>query len=174
VGFVLTSAGDALAHRGEDIDERNRVLAGLVESAAGKVAIPGAVGRLSTPLVRAVADHLVRGALPTDTESTQRRATAQATEATAESAFVDVRALVSRAQPWDPDQSPYAWAARRGGVPFWDDGGVPLPESSMTTEQRRAFTAWRREVGLTVYDTAPAVVRDGMEAGVRAATRSSS
>jgi hypothetical protein len=174
VGFVLTSAGDALAHRGVDIDERNRVLAGLVESAAGKVAIPGAVGRLSTPLVRAVADHLVRGALPTDTESTQRRATAQATEATAESAFVDVRALVSRAQPWDPDQSPYAWAARRGGVPFWDDGGVPLPELSMTTEQRRAFTAWRREVGLTVYDTAPTVVRDGMEAGVRAATRSSS
>jgi hypothetical protein len=44
----------------------------------------------------------------------------------------------------------------------------------MTTEQRRAFTAWRQEVGLTVYDTAPAVVRDGVEAGVQAAVRSPS
>jgi hypothetical protein len=54
---------------------------------------------------------------------------------------------------------------------FWDDQGAPLPEAVMTTEQRRAFTAWRHDVGLSVYDTAPQVVRDGIEAGVRAAVR---
>jgi hypothetical protein len=174
VGFTLTSAGEALARRDADTDERNRVVAGLVEWAVGKVAIPGAAGRLATPLVKAAANRLVTATLPTDAESTQRRATAQATETTADAAMVDVRALVSRAEPWGPDQAPQRWAAREGGVPFWDDEGIPLPESSMTTEQRRAFTAWRREVGLTIYDTAPAVVRDGLEAGVRAAARSRS
>jgi hypothetical protein len=44
----------------------------------------------------------------------------------------------------------------------------------MTTEQRRAFTAWRHDVGLSVYDTAPQVVRDGIEAGVRWAVRATS
>jgi hypothetical protein len=174
VGFTLTSAGEALARRDADTDERNRVVAGLVEWAVGKVAIPGAAGRLATPLVKAAANRLVTATLPTDAESTQRRATAQATETTADAAMVDVRALVSRAEPWGPEQAPQRWAAREGGVPFWDDEGIPLPESSMTTEQRRAFTAWRREVGLTIYDTAPAVVRDGLEAGVRAAARSTS
>jgi len=174
VGFTLTSAGEALARRDADTDERNRVVAGLVEWAVGKVAIPGAAGRLATPLVKAAANRLVTATLPTDAESTQRRATAQATETTADAAMVDVRALVSRAEPWGPEQAPQRWAAREGGVPFWDDEGIPLPESTMTTEQRRAFTAWRREVGLTIYDTAPAVVRDGLEAGVRAAARSTS
>jgi hypothetical protein len=42
----------------------------------------------------------------------------------------------------------------------------------MTTAQRRAFTAWRHEAGLSVYDTAPAAVQDGVDAGVRAAIRS--
>jgi hypothetical protein len=42
----------------------------------------------------------------------------------------------------------------------------------MTTEQRRAFTTWRRDVGVSVYDTAPAAVQDGIDAGIRAATRS--
>ena len=174
VGFTLTAAGDALARRDADNDARNRVLAGLAESAVGKVAIPGAAGRLATPLVKAIAKRLITTALPTDAEYTQRRATAQATDHTADAAFADVRALVSRAQPWGPDQSPQRWAARRGGVRFWDDAGIPHSEASMTTEQRRAFTAWRQEVGLTVYDTAPAVVRDGVEAGVQAAVRSPS
>ena len=174
VGFTLTSAGEALARRDADTDERNRVLLGLAEWVVGKMAIPGPAGRLATPLVKAAANRLVTATLPTDAESTQRRATAQATETTADAAMVDVRALVSRAEPWGAEQSPKRWAAMQGGVPFWDDGEIPLPESSMTTEQRRAFTAWRREVGLTVYDTAPAVVRDGIEAGVRAAARSSS
>jgi hypothetical protein len=174
LGFTLTAAGDALARRDADTDARNRVFAGLIESAVGKVAIPGAAGRFATPLVKAVADRLVTTTLPTDAESTRRRATAQATESAADAAFTDVRALVSRAQPWNPDQSPQRWAATRGGVRFWDDAGIPLPESSMTTHQRRAFTAWRQEVGLTVYDTAPAVVRDGVEAGVRAAVKPSS
>jgi hypothetical protein len=120
------------------------------------------------------ADRLVGATLPTDSAAAQRRATTEATEIAADAATLEVRSLVSRAHPWTDDQSPQRWAAGHGGVRFWDDAGTPLPESAMTTEQRRAFTAWRRGVGLSVYDTAPAVVRDGVEAGVRAAIRSAS
>ena len=83
-----------------------------------------------------------------------------------------MRALVSQARPWTDAQSPQRWADGRGAVRFWNDAGVPLAESEMTTAQRRAFTAWRREVGLGVYDTAPAVVQDGVDAGVCTAVRS--
>ena len=173
VGFTLTSAGEGLARRDADVDDRNRVLAGLAEAAAGKVVLPGA-GRLATPLVRLAADRLVDATLPTDSAAAQRRATTQATENAADAANLEIRSLVSRAHPWTDEQSPQRWAAGRDGVRFWDDAGTPLPESAMTTAQRRAFTAWRREVGLSLYDTAPAVVRDGVEAGVRAAMRSAS
>ncbi len=170
VGFTLTSAGEGLARRDADVDDRNRVVAGLVEAAAGKVVLPGA-GRVATPLVRLAADRLVDATLPTGMAAAQRRATTDATERAADAANLEVRSLVSRAHPWTDDQSPQRWPADHGGVRFWDDTGTPLPESAMTTEQRRAFTAWRREVGLSVYDTAPAAVRDGVEAGVRAAAR---
>ena len=96
------------------------------------------------------------------------------TDSAADAANLEVRSLVSRAHPWTDEQSPQRWAAGHDGARFWDDAGTPLPESAMTTAQRRAFTAWRREVGLSLYDTAPAVVRDGVEAGVRAAMRSAS
>ena len=173
VGFTLTSAGEGLARRDADVDDRNRVLAGLAEAAASKVVLPGA-GRLATPLVRLAADRLVDATLPTDSAAAQRRATTQATENAADAANLEIRSLVSRAHPWTDEQSPQRWAAGHDGVRFWDDAGTPLPESAMTTAQRRAFTAWRREVGLSLYDTAPAVVRDGVEAGVRAAMRSAS
>ncbi|MEP6648285.1 MAG: hypothetical protein ABJA74_00005, partial [Lapillicoccus sp.] len=162
----------ALARRDADVDERNRVLAGLANAAADKVTIPGAAGRVATPLVRAAADRLVAATLPTDAEMAQRLASAHSTESAADAAYIEVRALVSRAHPWTDEQSPQRWAASRRAVRFWDDAGTPLPESSMTTPQRRAFTAWRQDVGLSVYDTTPDVVRDGVEAGVRAAVRS--
>ena len=79
VGFTLTSAGEGLARRDADVDDRNRVLAGLAEAAAGKVVLPGA-GRLATPLVRLAADRLVDATLPTDSAAAQRRATTQATD----------------------------------------------------------------------------------------------
>ena len=170
VGFTLTSAGEGLARRDADADERNRVLAGLAQAAAGKVVLPG-VARVATPLVRMAADRVSAATLPSDTEAAQRRATTQATDEAMAATAVEVRALVSRAQPWTEGQAPAAWAVPRGMARFWDDDGAPLPESVMTTEQRRAFTAWRRDVGLSVYDTAPQVVRDGIEAGVRAAVR---
>lgn len=170
VGFTLTSAGEGLARRDADADERNRVLAGLAQAAAGKVVLPG-VARVATPLVRLAADRVSAATLPSDTEAAQRRATTQATDQAMAATAVEVRALVSRAQPWTEGQAPAAWAVPRGTVRFWDDDGAPLPESVMTTEQRRAFTTWRRDVGLSVYDTAPQLVRDGMEAGVRAAVR---
>jgi hypothetical protein len=116
----------------------------------------------------------VAASLPTDAEAAQRRATAASTETAGDTAFVEVRAMVSRAHPWTAEQAPRAWTLPRGAARFWDDQGTPLPESAMTTEQRRAFTAWRWEVGLNVYDTAPPVVRDGIEAGVRAAVRATS
>ena len=81
---------------------------------------------------------------------------------------------MSRAHPWTDDQAPQRWGTARGSVRFWDETGTPLPETVMTTEQRRAFTAWRRDMGLSVYDTAPAAVRDSIEAGVHAAARSAS
>jgi hypothetical protein len=174
VGFTLTSAGDGLARRNADADDRNRIIAGLAAAAADKIVVPGAAGRVATPLIRAAAGRLVAASLPTDAEAAQRRATAAATETAGDRAFVEVRALVSRAHPWTAEQAPRAWALPRGAARFWDDQGTPLPESAMTTEQRRAFTAWRREVGLSVYDTAPPVVRDGIEAGVRAAVRETS
>ena len=155
------------------MDDRNRVLAGLAEAAAGKVVLPGA-GRLATPLVRLAADRLVDATLPTNSAAAQRRATTQATEGAADAANLEVRWLVSRAHLWTDEQSPQRWAAGRDGVRFWDDAGTPLSESTMTTAQRRAFTAWRQEVGLSLYDTAPTVVRDGVESGVRAAMRSTS
>jgi hypothetical protein len=170
VGFTLTSAGDGLAGRDAGVDERNRALAGLAEAAAGKVVLPG-IARVATPLVRVAADRVTAATLPSDTEAVQRRATTQATDETVAATAVEVRALVSRARPWTENQAPAAWGAPRGVARFWDDDGTPLPESAMTTEQRRAFTAWRRDVGLSVYDTAPQVVRDGIEAGVRAAVR---
>ena len=166
VGFTLTSAGEGLARRDADADERNRVLAGLAQAAAGKVVLPG-VARVATPLVRMAADRVSAATLPSDTEAAQRRATTQATDEAMATTAVEVRALVSRARPWTADQAPAAWAVPRGTVRFWGDDGAPLPETVMTTEQRRAFTAWRRDVGLSVYDTAPQVVRDGIEAGVR-------
>ncbi len=170
VGFTLTSAGEGLARRDADADERNRVLAGLAQAVAGKVVLPG-VARVATPLVRMAADRVSATTLPSDTEAAQRRATTQATDEAMATTAVEVRALVSRARPWTADQAPAAWAVPRGTVRFWDDDGAPLPESVMTTEQRRAFTAWRRDAGLSVYDTAPQVVRDGIEAGVRGAVR---
>ena len=173
VGFTLTSAGEGLARRDADTDTRNRLLAGLAEAAAAKVALPGA-GSAATPLVRLAADRLVDLTLPTGSEAAQRRATALATESAADAATVDVRTLVSRAHPWADDEAPQRWGTARGSVRFWDEAGTPLPETVMTTEQRRAFTAWRRERGLSVYDTAPAAVRDSIEAGVRAAARSAS
>jgi hypothetical protein len=173
VGFTLTGAGEGLARRDADADERNRVLAGLAQAAAGKVVLPG-VARVATPLVRMAADRVSAATLPADTEAAQRRATTQATDQAMAATAVEVRALVSRAQPWSADQAPAAWAVPRGMARFWDDDGAPLPEGAMTTEQRRAFTAWRHDVGLSVYDTAPQVVRDGIEAGVRWAVRATS
>jgi hypothetical protein len=124
---------------------------------------------VASPLVRTAADRLVTASLPTDAAAGQRRATTQATDDAADAAFVEVRALVSRAMPWTGDQSPERWAAAHGALRFWDDAGVPMSEGAMTTDQRRAFTAWRRAVGLTVYDTAPVVVRDGIDVGARGA-----
>ncbi|HEU4998045.1 MAG TPA: hypothetical protein VFT68_03800 [Lapillicoccus sp.] len=172
VGFTLTSAGEGLARRDADTDARNRMLARLLEAGVDKVAVPGAAGRAATPLVRAAADRLVAANLPTDAEAAQRAATRRTLDAASEAAVVEVRALVSRAQPWTAEQSPQRWATEHGAVRFWDDAGAPLSESAMTTEQRRAFTTWRRDVGVSVYDTAPAVVQDGIDAGIRAATRS--
>ncbi len=65
VGFTLTSAGEGLARADAGVDERNRVLAGLAEAAAGKVVLPGA-GRVATPLVRMAANRVVAATLPTD------------------------------------------------------------------------------------------------------------
>jgi hypothetical protein len=170
VGFTLTSAGDGLARRDADADERNRVLSELAEAAAGRVVLPG-VARVATPLVRMAAERVTAATLPSDTEAAQRRATTQAIDEAVAATAVEVRALVSRARPWTVDQAPAAWARPRGMARFWDDDGAPLPESAMTTEQRQAFTTWRRDVGLSVYDTAPQAVRDGIEAGVRVAVR---
>ena len=171
VGFTLTSAGEGLARLEADADTHNRLLAGLAEAAAAKVVLPGPASAAS-PLVRLAAERLVDLTLPTGSEAAQRRATALATESAADGATVDVRTLVSRAHPWSDDQAPQRWGTARGSVGFWDETGTPLPETVMTTEQRRAFTAWRRAMGLSVYDTAPAAVRDSIEAGVRAAARS--
>ncbi len=135
--------------------------------------LPGAA-RVATPLVRMAADRVITATLPTDNEAAQRRATTASTDAAADAAMVEIRALVSRAHPWTEEQSPQRWANGRAAVRFWDDAGIPLPENEMTTAQRRAFTAWRRDAGLSVYDTAPAVVQDGVDAGVRAAVRATS
>jgi hypothetical protein len=171
VGFTLTSAGDALARRDATLDERNQVVAGFAQSAVDRMTLAGAAGRLATPLLQTVAGRIVGATWPTGQEAAQRRATADATETAGDAAYLEVRALVSRVHPWTDDQSPQRWAAARGQVRFWDDTDTPLPESRMTTEQRQAFTAWRRETRLSVYDTAPAVVRDGIDAGVSAAVR---
>jgi hypothetical protein len=174
VGFTLTSAGEGLAGRAADTDARNRMLVRLLETAVDKVALPGA-GRAATPLVRAVADRVIAASLPTDAEAVQRVATRERLDAAAEATFVEVRAVVSRAKPWTAERSPPRWAADHGAVRFWDDAGAPLSEATMTTEQRRAFTAWRRDVGLAVYDSAPRLVDDGIahgvDAGIRAAQR---
>lgn len=170
-GFVLSSAGAALALQGADLDAEHRRLADLADGTVGKVIIPGAAGRLATPVVRAAADLVVARALPTAAEAAQRDATTAALAQRRDDALTAVRTLVSRAHPWGLEQSPARWAARtaatRAPVPFWDAAGVPLPEPEMTTAQRRSFTDWRRDEGLAVYDTVPQVVRDGLEAGVR-------
>jgi hypothetical protein len=171
VGFTLTSAGAGLARRDADTDARNRRLAQLLDTGVDKVAVPGVAGRAASPLVRAAAHRVIAAALPTDAEAAQRAATTKSLDAASDAAFVEVRTLVSRAQPWTAEQSPRRWATDHGAMRFWDDAGAPLPESAMTTQQRRAFTAWRRDVGLSVYDTAPRVVQDGIEAGVRSASR---
>ncbi|HEU4331159.1 MAG TPA: hypothetical protein VFR40_08555 [Lapillicoccus sp.] len=172
VGFTLTSAGDGLARRDADADARNRRLAGLLETGVDKLAATGASGRAATPLVRAAADRMIAAGLPIDAEARQRATTTRNLDAATEATVVEVRALVSRAQPWSADKSPQRWATEHGAARFWDDAGAPLSEAAMTTEQRRAFTAWRHDVGLTVYDTTPRVVQDGIDAGTRAAIRS--
>ena len=48
-GFTLTSAGDGLARRDADADDRNRIIAGLAAAAADKIIVPGAAGRVATP-----------------------------------------------------------------------------------------------------------------------------
>lgn len=173
-GFVLTTAGIALAGRAADTDAQHRALAGAADLAIGKLSIPGATGTLATPLVRAAAERVVDAAWPTGVEAAQREATAAQLARRREDALVAARTLVSRAQPWTDAQSPTRWAlgagATRSPTVFWDAGGVPLPEEVMTTAQRRSFTDWRRDEGLTVYDVVPQAVRDGIDAGVRDGT----
>jgi len=43
----------------------------------------------------------------------------------------------------------------------------------METAELRSFNEWRRDLALTVYDTAPQVVRDAVAAGAAEAVRSS-
>jgi hypothetical protein len=171
VGFTLTSAGEGLARRDADTDARNRILARLLEAGVEKAVVPGTAGRAATPLLRAVASRAIAGGLPAYAEATQRAATQHTLEVVTEATFVEVRALVSRAQPWRAEQAPQRWAEEHRAVRFWDDAGAPLSEADMTTEQRGAFTTWRRNVGLGVYDIAPRVVQDGIEAGIAAGTR---
>jgi hypothetical protein len=169
-GFVLTSAGEALAGRDAGRDARNAAIASVANSAIGGVAVPGLAGKAATPLLHYAAARAVSAALPTGSEVAQRQATAVATTAARDEAYATVRTLVSRAQPWTPEHSPQHWlsttGAARGAVSFWDERGVPLPEDQMTTAQRRSFTDWRRSTGLSVYDLAPEVARHGIEAGI--------
>ncbi|MEP6632507.1 MAG: hypothetical protein ABJA89_18690 [Lapillicoccus sp.] len=170
-GFVLVSAGSALAGRAAARDAQDRALLEVADLAAGKLAVPGAAGKVATPLVRAAAGRVLEGALPIGAEAAQRAATTAAVAWTREDALVAGRTLVSRAYPFTPEQSPSRWAARsattRSPVVFWDAAGRPWPEDEMTTAQRRSFADWRRDEGLTAYDTVPRIVRDGIDEGVR-------
>ena len=170
-GFVLTSAGATLALQDEDLDAEHQRLAGLAELAVSKITVPGAAGRLASPVVRAAADQVVVTALPTGSAAAQRAASAAAVAQQRDDVLTAVRTLVSRAHPWTIEQSPPRWAARMATagspVPFWDTAGLPLPEPEMTTAQRRSFSDWRRDEGLDVYDTVPQVVRDAIDSGVR-------
>ena len=78
---------------------------------------------------------------------------------------------VERTSSIGDSSSASVWAARsattRSPVVFWDAAGRPWPEDEMTTAQRRSFADWRRDEGLTAYDTVPRIVRDGIDEGVR-------
>lgn len=176
VGFTLTSAGTALAGQGADADAENRAVTSVAQLAVDKLRVAGPAGVVATPLVRYAAEHVLSSLLPTDAEAAQRAATDAALARAREQALVDARTLVSRARPWDASQSPEGWAATvatgRPVAPFWDARGTPLPESVMTTAQRRSFTDWRRAEGLSVYDTVPQEIRDAIDAGTREAADS--
>ena len=170
-GFVLVAAGSALAGRAAARDAQDRALSEVADLAVGKLAVPGAAGKVATPLVRAAAGRVLEGALPAGAEAAQRAATTAAVVQSREDALVAVRTLVSRAYPFTQEQSPPRWAARsataRSPVVFWDAAGRPWPEAEMTTAQRRSFADWRRDEGLTAYETVPRTVRDGIDEGVR-------
>ncbi len=170
-GFVLVRAGSALAGRAAGRDAQHRALLEVADLAVGKLAVPGAAGKVATPLLRAAAGRVVEVALPTGAEAAQRAATTAAEAQSREDALVAGRTLVSRAYPFTPEQFPPRWAARSDAthspVVFWDAAGRPWPEDEMTTAQRRSFADWRRDEGLTAYDTVPLVVRDGIDEGLR-------
>jgi hypothetical protein len=174
VGFVIASGGEALAgvHATQDAD--NAAMVSLAQSVLAKIPAPpvaGQVGGLLMPYVRLGAGNVIAQLLPTDGEATQRAETDAALTRAGDEAVLAGRTLVSQAAPWTKEQSPQSWAASTARVvtPFWGPDGHPRPETTMETAQLRSFNDWRRDMALTVYDTAPQAVRAAVADGARAA-----
>ncbi len=172
VGFVLASGGEALAGTQATQDADNAAMLSLTQTIVGKVPAPpgaGQVGGLLMPYVRLAAGSAIGELLPTDGEATQRAETSAALARAGAEAVLAGRTLVSHATPWTADHSPQAWAASttRAVAPFWGPDGRPRPESTMETAQLRSFNDWRRDMALSVYDTAPQSIREGVISGAR-------
>ena len=178
VGFVLASGGEALAGAHVTQDADNAALLSVAHEVLTKVPAPpgtGQVGGLLMPYVRVAAGNAVGRLLPTEGEATQRAETSAAIARAGDDAVLAGRTLVSQAAPWTAQQAPQVWAASttRLVTPFWAADGRPRPETTMETAELRSFNDWRRDLALTVYDTAPQVVRDAVAAGAAEAVRSS-
>ena len=178
VGFVLASGGEALAGAHVTQDADNAALLSVAQEVLTKVPAPpgtGQVGGLLITYVRVAAGNAVGRLLPTEGEATQRAETSAAIARAGDDAVLAGRTLVSQAAPWTAQQAPQVWAASttRLVTPFWAADGRPRPETTMETAELRSFNDWRRDLALTVYDTAPQVVRDAVAAGAAEAVRSS-
>jgi len=177
VGLVLASGGEALAGVKATQDAYNAAVVSLADHVIAAVPAPpgaGPAGGLLMPYVRLAAGNAIGQLLPTDGEATQRAQTSAALARSGDDAVVAARTLVSQAAPWTPEQSPQAWAATttRAVTPFWAPDGRPRPETTMKTAQLLSFNDWRRDTALSVYDTAPRVVRDAVAAGAQEAVTS--
>lgn len=179
-GFVIATAGTSLAGAQADADARNAALLTIADGAVDLLPGGGGVGTVVVPLAKAAASDLLASALPTDSAARQQAATAGGLSAAENQAAGLSRDLVSRAAPWRPDQAPDQWAARQAATGatspsvFWDAAGHPLPERTMTTDQLRAYDAWRHDEALSVYDAVPLTIREGVVDGAREALPSTS
>lgn len=177
VGFVLASGGEALAGVQAGQDAYNAAVLSVADHVIAHIPAPpgaGEVGGLLMPYVRLAAGNAIGQLLPTDGEASQRAQTSSSLARAGDDVLMAARTLVSQTAPWTTDQWPQAWAVTttRTVTPFWAADGRPRPETSMETAQLRSFNDWRRDVGLSVYDTTPRVIREAVAAGANEAVSS--